>query len=494
MIALYTNQQVRQIEQMAISNEDFSEYPLMEAAGLAAFKLVKQQWSEAKHLIVCAGKGNNAGDGYIVARLAKEAGLKVTVVSAFDPKQLKGAALQAYHACSESNVELVRFSDAVDLTADVLVDALLGSGLKGVVEEPLAAFIRRINEQSCPVIALDIPSGLNADSGCIEGVAVEAQFTLSFIGLKRGFFTKQGPGVCGKTSNDDLGLPSNLFEAVGSSYDLLDWDYVKPLLPKRRCDTHKGDYGHVLVIGGDYGMGGAVRMAAEAALRVGAGLVTVATRPEHVSIVSGNRPELMCHQVAEADELAPLLAAATVVVIGPGLGQSSWAKGLLKEVLKSDIPKLLDADALNILNEMDAHDDQWILTPHPGEAARLLDIGCQNIQQDRFKTIKSMQDHYGGVIALKGAGTLIQGEDSRTYVCRAGNPGMASGGMGDILSGIIGGLLAQRLSLLEATKVGVFIHASAADRAAQEGGERGLLATDVLSHLRHFVNPNRLLM
>lgn len=269
----------------------------------------------------------------------------------------------------------------------------------------------------------------------------------------------------------------------------LTWEKVNPLLPKRDRNAQKGDYGHVLVIGGDYGMGGAVRMAAEAAARVGAGLVTVATRPEHVSIVSGVRPELMCHQVTSAADLEPLLARTNVVVIGPGLGKTEWAQTLLNKVLSTSLPKVLDADALNLLSLAPQKMNDWVLTPHPGEASRLLKVCCSEVQQDRLQAVKNLQQRYGGVIVLKGAGTLVKGESDRIAMCPAGNPGMATGGMGDILSGVIGGLLAQKLSLLDAAEAGIFIHSMAADLAAREGGERGLLATDLLPHLRNLVNP-----
>lgn len=269
---------------------------------------------------------------------------------------------------------------------------------------------------------------------------------------------------------------------------ILNWLQIRPWLPKRQRDANKSDFGHVLVIGGDHGMGGAVRMAAEAALRVGAGLVTVATRPEHINIVSAVRPEIMCHQVQNAQDLAPLLVRATFIIIGPGLGKSEWAQELLNYVLPAKQPKLLDADALNLLAERPEKHHDWILTPHPGEAGRLLNETTENVQADRVQAVKSLQRQYGGVVVLKGAGTLIKAQNDEIAICEAGNPGMASGGMGDVLSGVIGGLAAQGLSLENAAKAGVFIHAQAADAVAAEGGERGLLATDLLMQLRRLVN------
>lgn len=274
-----------------------------------------------------------------------------------------------------------------------------------------------------------------------------------------------------------------------STYQNLDWPALKLLLPKRQRETSKADYGHVLVVGGDYGMGGAVRMAAEAAMRVGAGLVSVATRPEHVAIVSGCRPEIMCHQINTPADLDVLIARATVLVIGPGLGKSAWSKGLLAKLLSTAQPKIIDADGLNLLAENPEHRDDWILTPHPGEASRLLKCTVAEVQQDRLAAAQKCQSQYGGVIVLKGAGTIIQSNDSVPRLCPAGNPGMASGGMGDILSGVIGGLVAQKLPLFSAAQVGVMIHSLAADKAAVDG-ERGLLACDLLPYLRLLANPD----
>nr|MCH9743897.1 NAD(P)H-hydrate dehydratase [Gammaproteobacteria bacterium] len=265
---------------------------------------------------------------------------------------------------------------------------------------------------------------------------------------------------------------------------------ARSLLPRRSKDTHKGNNGHVLVIGGDYGMGGAVRLASEAAARVGSGLVTVATRPEHVTIVSGSRPEIMCHQVTCREDLLPLLERATVVAIGPGLGKGEWGRELLEAVVESQLPMVLDADGLNILSEKPFTHEQWVLTPHPGEAARLLGISNKEIQADRFTAISHIIEKYHGVCVLKGAGTLVKSfNQSHELICPAGNPGMATGGMGDILSGVIAGFVAQGLSLAKAAEIGVLVHSVAGDMAAEKGGERGLLATDLMDFLRELVNP-----
>lgn len=489
MTFLYTNSQIRELEALTIDEEILSEEMLMEHAGLAAFQQLQKTWPEARRIIVICGKGNNGGDGLVVARLAHEAGLQVSVYTIADYADYKGAALTACHKARELGVSLTQYQPALHLECDVIVDGLLGSGLKGDVTEPFKSCIEAINQATTPVLALDVPSGIDVDTGCALGAAVTAQTTITFIGLKQGLFTHHARAACGEVVVNDLEIPKNIFAKVEHSAELLTWDDIKPLLPRRARDAYKGDFGHVCVIGGDYGMGGAVRMAAEAAMRIGAGLVTVATRPEHVSVVSGMRPEVMCHRCCNGDDLREILQRATTIVIGPGLGKSEWAQELLEVVFESELPKVLDADALNMLSQAPRPCDHWVLTPHPGEAARLLHCGTGDLQQNRFAAARELQHQYDGVIVLKGAGTIIEGPSDIPYVCPAGNPSMATGGMGDILSGMIGGLLAQGLELERAAEAGVFIHAKAADCAAQQKGERGMLATDVLHYLPELINP-----
>jgi NAD(P)H-hydrate epimerase len=278
---------------------------------------------------------------------------------------------------------------------------------------------------------------------------------------------------------------------VQGKIDKLDLkDFLHYLAPRQR-QANKGNFGHVLIVGGDYGYSGAVRMAGEAALRIGAGLVSIATRPEHALMINASRPELMCHGVTSAAELEPLLARATVIIVGPGMGRGPWAQKLLYAVLKTDKEVLVvDADGLNLLADKPTRRAHWILTPHPGEAARLLKTTTDVVQTDRLAAALQLQAKFGGVAVLKGAGTIVVGTDAKPAICYAGNPGMATGGMGDVLSGVIGGLLAQGLSSTIAAKLGVIIHALAGDRAAKQGGERGLLATDLMPYLRELVNES----
>ncbi len=267
---------------------------------------------------------------------------------------------------------------------------------------------------------------------------------------------------------------------------------VQSWLTPRPHDANKGQFGRVLVIGGDHGMPGAVRLAAEAALRVGAGLVMVATQPEHVSSVVGTRPELLCYGL----ELPPvkldaLIATATVIILGPGLGHSDWSKELFYRGLQTSVPLIIDADGLNWLARKTRHSphQHWILTPHPGEAARLLDITVEQVQMDRVHAVQLLQQRYGGVIVLKGAGTLLATANQPIQQCIGGNPGMASAGMGDLLSGMIAGFVAQGLDLWQAAQAGVMFHAEAGDRVAHKLGQRGLLASDLLDELPQLINP-----
>ncbi len=484
---LYSIEQIKLIEKAAIASGG-STLDLMVHAGTAAFKTLRKEWPEAKRIVVFAGHGNNGGDGYVLAKLAQHEGLNVSVFFIGSEENFSEATTWARHNAVHAGIEVKPFLPGLVYDADVFVDALLGIGLRGAVQEPYASAIDILNRSGKPILSLDIPSGLQADTGTFEGTVVHASATETFIGLKPGLFTADGVGVAGKVFHDALGIHKEVISEVVPYCEKMTASDFCPFLPHRAKSAHKGDFGHVLVVGGDCGMAGAVRMAAEAAARTGAGLVTIATRPDHADTVAMSRPELMCHAVNKAKELMPLLEKATVVVIGPGLGRQSWGESLWEFLVDSTLPMIVDADALNFLAKKPVHRDNWILTPHPGEAGRLLDTDATTIQHDRFSAVKNLQARFGGVAVLKGAGSLIADGARPLSVCAMGNPGMASGGMGDVLSGVLGGLVAQGLSLSDAARLGVLLHSTAADRAAQEGGERGLLAMDVVKKIRGVVN------
>lgn len=339
-------------------------------------------------------------------------------------------------------------------------------------------------------MAIDVPTGLHAGSGAVMGAAVVADCTVTFVGRKQGLYLGQGPDHAGKIYFDDLGIPPAVVATAEPSLELFSGTALARLLRPRPATAHKGSFGHVVIIGGNHGMGGAVRLAAEAALRAGAGLVSVITRPDNVTAVTAYRPELMCHGSAQGELTADLLNRATVLAIGPGLGRDDWAERLLAAVLAAPQPKVLDADALNLLATQPVRRDDWILTPHPGEAARLLGSDTATVQAGRLEALTALGQRYGGVSILKGRGTLVGESGHRPYLIDGGNPGMASAGMGDVLTGLTAGLLAQYPAAQHrVAAAAAWVHAAAGDRAARQG-ERGLIATDLLGEIRSCLNPS----
>ncbi|MGX2040698.1 NAD(P)H-hydrate dehydratase [Methylocaldum sp. MU1018] len=482
---LYRAGDVRAMDRYAIETAGISGIELMRRAGDAAFAALRERRPGARTLSAICGGGNNGGDAYVVARLAHQAGMDVRVYPVAPPKRLEGDALTAFQDYRAAGGEVLDFIPANFEGAEVLVDGLLGTGLDREVSGLYADVIGAVNRFSGHVTALDIPSGLDADTGCALGMVVKADLTVTFIGLKQGLFTGEGPEYAGEIVFADLGAPPEVRHSVKPSARLLpQWTRGLPARPRY---AHKGHFGHVLVVGGERGYSGAARMSAEAAARVGAGLVSVATRKSHADLLNLTRPELMCHGVETAEELRPLLERATVIAVGPGLGRSEWAKELLGAVLDTDLPIVADADALNLLAANPRKRDDWIITPHPGEAARLLGNSSAEIQKDRFGAVRRLQARFGGVAVLKGSGSLICGPHGLPHVCTAGNPGMASGGTGDVLTGVIAGLLAQRLDLFDAAALGARLHGAAGDEAAK-AGERGLLASDLMEPLRRLAN------
>ncbi|MFM1892410.1 MAG: hypothetical protein RLZ44_1487, partial [Pseudomonadota bacterium] len=473
--ALYRAAQVREFDRLAIEEFGIPGERLMEHAGAAAFALLRERWPEARDVTVVVGTGNNGGDGFVVARLALQAGLTVRVLQLGDRDRIGGDAALNARRYAELGGEWQHFQGLPGHT-EVIVDAILGTGLERAVAGEWAEAIDAINAHGAPVLALDIPSGLHADTGAVLGTAVRAAATISFIGLKQGLFTADGPACCGEVRFYALEVPARLYAHQILAARRLDWRAVSGQFGARQRNAHKGRFGHVLVLGGDLGFGGAARLAAEAAARVGAGLVSLATRPAHVAAVLAARPEIMVHGVDDPAALEPLLQRASVIAVGPGLGRDAWGRALWQRASGAKQPLVVDADALALLAEQPLRRDDWVLTPHPGEAARLLGSSVPAVQTDRFAAAQQLVTRFGGVLVLKGAGSLIAAAGSRPpAVCTAGNPGMASGGMGDVLTGVIAGLLAQGHEPAAAAELGVCLHAAAADAAAAEG-ERGLLA------------------
>ncbi|MBI3560186.1 MAG: NAD(P)H-hydrate dehydratase [Gammaproteobacteria bacterium] len=487
--SLYRGEQIRALDHYAIHTGGVSGTVLMERAGSAAFNELRRRWIKATRIIVVCGIGNNGGDGFVLARLAKEADLDVRVVQVGDINRLHGDSLAALQRLQNLDVRVEPFGSIPLIPCDVLVDALLGTGLKGEVRGQAAQAIAVINQSGQAVLALDMPSGLDADSGMPRGLAVHAHCTVSFLGLKRGLFTGDGPNYSGSVVFHDLNVPDATYQQQIPQVERIDYARFKSLLKPRARQAHKGYFGRVLIIGGEQGFTGAARLAGEAALRCGAGLVSLATRHAHAAVLNATRPELMVHGVEDDKAFQTLAERASVIAIGPGLGQGPWAKQLFDLAMESGLPLVVDADALNLLAQQPSLRSQWVLTPHEGEAARLLGRASHEVHEDRFDAVMALQKNFGGVVVLKGAGSLIASADLPLWLCSEGNPGMASGGMGDVLTGTIAGLIAQKFDLLAAAQLGVVLHAAAADAAAKAAGERGLLASDLMSWLRRLINP-----
>ena len=485
---LYTAAQTRALDRCAIEQHGIPGITLMSRAAQAAFRHLMSAWPDPVCLQVLCGSGNNAGDGFLIADLAHKRGIDVRILLVGASARITGDAQIALAQAVANGVKVEPYHDGVLIPEGVVVDALLGTGLSGEVRENYRQAIEAVNGLAVPVVAVDIPSGICADTGRVLGCAVRADLTVTFIGLKRGLFCLSAPDYTGDIIFSDLAVPMAVYDEVNAECQRAELEPLLELLPMRPATAHKGMYGSVLVIGGDLGFGGAVAMAVEGALRSGAGLVRAATRAEHVGTIITRTPEAMAIGVESAADIQPLLEACDVVVIGPGLGVGEWSRHLLQLALAADKPMVVDADALNLLaEEADApqHRDNWLLTPHPGEAARLLSCSSAEVQSDRFAAARDLQARYGGVGVLKGNGTLVASAQ-HCLLCDYGNPGMASGGMGDVLSGILGALIAQGLSLEAAAALGVCLHGAAADLAAANG-QRGMLATDLLPYVREML-------
>jgi len=480
---LYTAAEIRSVEARACAELNFDERGLMESAGGAAYAFLRERWPRVLRLVVVCGIGNNGGDGYVLARHAHAAGLVVTVLEV-DPEHARTrAAADARRAFVEAGGRHEPFEPSGLDRGELIVDALFGIGLSRPPSGAFADAITAMTLAPQPVLALDTPSGLDSDTGHTPGVAVRATATICFLGLKRGLFTHRGPDLAGDVELRTLDVPAEAL-AGAAALTLSEFE-VHAALAERARDSHKGVYGQVLIVGGDRGYAGAVALAAEAALRAGAGTVRVATRPEHAAAILSRLPEAMVVGVETAADLVPWLAAATVIAVGPGLGTAPWGKSLLGACFDVAKPLVVDADALNLLASSPRKLSDAVLTPHPGEAARLLGIDAAAVQRDRFAAVQNLRDRLGEVVVLKGAGTLVCDGD-RIGVCDRGNPGMASAGMGDVLTGVIAGLRAQGLDASTAARVGVWVHAAAGDLAADEG-ERGMIASDLFAPIRQLL-------
>ena len=475
--------QVRSLEEAAIASGRTAE-ALMETAGRAAFRALRQRWPRAHLITVYCGKGNNGGDGYVLARMAKKGGLSVRLVSLSEPTTPE--ALAAKHRALSAGLVAESHSTELLKKTDIVVDALLGIGVSGGVREPMGSLVAEINQSSAPCLSLDVPSGLNADTGTAIGGAVRAEMTVTFIRNKPGLMTGEGPDYAGEVVLEDLQLVGRCEtdQELSTAWGLrIDKEWVGENMPLRKRSAHKGDAGYVLVVGGGPGMAGAPVLAGFAALRMGAGRVSIACHPDSCP-AGGACPELMVRAVSDREEMSQLISDADVLVIGPGLGQTAWAEEMYEVCVQSKGRKVIDADGLNLLARNPRTLGCSVLTPHPGEAGRLVALSSKAVQANRPKVIDELVSKFDATCVLKGVGTLVARSGHPVMLCSRGHSGMATPGMGDVLSGVIGALMAQGAPMHIAAGTGVWCHAVAAELAGAAAGRIGMCASDLSPYLR----------
>jgi len=491
---LYDADAVRRLDALAIES-GIDGFELMQRAGQFTFDVIRSQALGGRRIAVFCGHGNNGGDGYVIARLAHEHGLRVCVVATEAPKTVDAA--KAAKLCPVQSITVEQFgagqfdhvadADFGTEQCDFVVDAVLGNGLTSTPRGAAMAMIETINrlarDDGTVVVAVDVPSGLNSSNGHVAGLCVQADHTVTFIGMKPGLLTGRGPAVSGQIRFHDCGIDQSVYEQQVAGADLLEPTRKEALEIARSADAHKGSAGRVLIIGSNLGYFGAARLSCEAALRTGAGLVSLATRVEHYPQIVVGREEIICRAIDADGSVGRWLGEADVVAIGPGLGQDSWARCQFEAALGHVGPLVIDADALNLLAEKSKRLDQAVITPHPGEAGRLLNISSAEVQADRIACALRLQEKYACVVVLKGAGTVIVSRDRQISICDRGHAGMASAGMGDVLTGIVASLLAQGAAPETAARLGVWIHATAAEDAGV-GGAIGIVAGDLMQPLR----------
>lgn len=504
MNAVVTAAEMREIDRITIEDAGIAGVVLMENAGRQTADVVRGVYEDiggGPVTIVC-GRGNNGGDGFVVARYLQQWGIEPLCVLVGAREAVGGDALVQLDIVDTLGVTVIEAADewprdakvAVS-AASVVVDALFGTGLNSELRGIAAIAVAAINASGVPVVAVDIPSGVAADSGAVLGVAVEADVTVTFGLAKRGLMVHPGCDLAGEVMVVDIGIPSEVVEHVLPSA-FTSRDLEPPYLPPRRRDSHKGQYGHVLVVGGSPGKGGAALMAGMAALRLGAGMVTVLTDARCQPALEGRCPELMVEAGWAPGKVEPAnIRAACIgkdaVVVGPGLEPDETGAAVVEALLAAQMPAVIvDAGALSVLAQRPAllsgaaHRMPVILTPHPGEAGRLLGLPTAGIQGDRFAALALIVERTGAFTVLKGARTLIGGPESPVYINETGNPGMATAGTGDVLAGMVGALCARGgLDPLDAARTAVHLHGLGGDAAAAEVGVESLIATDLIHAL-----------
>jgi NAD(P)H-hydrate epimerase len=505
---LLTADEMRELDRRAIEEIGIPGVVLMENAGRGAAELLCRRFAKLwpGPVLILAGKGNNGGDGYVIARHLLGRGWRVRTVVLADEARVSGDAAINLRALQRSGGEVAFAADGERLSrllrqnrdARLVVDALFGTGLASEIVGHSAIAIDWVNAAGLPVLAVDIPSGVDATTGCILGRAVRADLTVTFALPKLGHALYPGAGLCGALEVVDIGIPASLLAKTQDRHLLVDAAAATPLLPARPATGHKGTFGHLLVVAGSNGKAGAAAMTAEGGLRSGAGLVTVAGPASVQAALAIKLTEAMTEPLAEVDGALSLQALAVLqrlaegksaLALGPGLGQADETFALVRRLVRdSPLPLVLDADGLNAIAEHPAvlrerPPGSAVLTPHPGEMARLTGWTVAEVEADRVDVAREFARRHRVVLVLKGARTVTALPDGRVRLNGSGNPGLASGGMGDVLTGLIGGLLSQGLSPGDAAVLGVYLHGRAADRLQQTLGNAGMVATDLLREL-----------
>jgi hydroxyethylthiazole kinase-like uncharacterized protein yjeF len=505
---IVTAAQMQMLDRRAIMEARIPSLVLMERAGAGVVQLLERHFAplKDKRITIVCGKGNNGGDGFVAARLLARKGITIQVVClakvadlSRDARVMHGRLLRIAKKNVIRSAHDPESLRGIFTASDIIVDAILGTGLSTAVSGPYEQVIQTINGSGRPVLAVDIPSGLNADTGAVLGSAVRADITATFGLPKIGLYIGEGVDHAGSTHVVDIGIPASLVELVESRTILLTHAMAKTSLPRRTPSSHKGTYGHAGIIAGSVGKTGAAAMAAKAALRVGTGLVTVATpsgvndtlEAKLLEVMTVPMPETKAHTLARSglDRLLAFTRVRTAIAIGPGLTTHPETVELIQELVKRvDKPCVLDADALNALagkaSLLTESKLPPILTPHPGEMARLeIDASPQSVNADRIGVAGRFARERGVLVVLKGARTIVARPDGMIAVCPTGNPGMATAGTGDVLTGMIVGLLAQGLTPWDAACTGTYFHGLAGDLAAGQTGQAAMTAGDLIEHI-----------
>jgi NAD(P)H-hydrate epimerase len=505
---LVTASEMRQLDRRAIEEVGIPGVVLMENAGREAAERLCRRYGSLHPgpVLVLAGKGNNGGDGYVIARHLRNRGWHVRTVVLAPAEGIVGDAGIHLKTLGREGGEVTFTSDEESLAqalaaqkdTALIVDALLGTGLTSAVHGPYAQAIDWINGSAAPVLSVDIPSGIDATTGSILGRAVRADLTVTFALAKVGHAIHPGAEMTGDLETVDIGIPVVLATQAGTAHTLVGAVEAAALLPKRPPTGHKGTFGHLLVVAGSRGKSGAAAMTAEGGLRIGTGLVTVACPAAIHDVLAIKLTEAMTAPLSEVDGGLSLQAAGEIerlwtdkqaLALGPGLGQAEETRALVRRLVRScPLPLVLDADGLNAVAErpgilLEREGGSAVLTPHPGEMARLAGTTVAEVEGDRIGVARDFARRYQVVLVLKGARTVTALADGRVWINGSGNPGLASGGMGDVLTGLVGGLLAQGLAPEGAAVLGTYLHGRAADRLAQRLGDAGMIATDLLREI-----------